>query len=361
MDLQEKQKGLLQRFIDQGKLMQELQRKRPPLNSGMFTVLDANKWLARSKDELTPAQLLNELLHEGEVCILFADTGMGKSIFAVQCGEHISGGTRIPGFRATTPQKVLYIDFELTAKQREIRYSEKDAVTGTLVNPHHFSDKLYFAQIDANQLPPAEFEDQGFEAWLSYSIESAITDTGAKVIIIDNITYLSTEQERAKDALPLMKELKELKNKYSLTILCLAHTPKRDNSKPINKNDLQGSKMLINFCDSAFAIAESTSDKSIRYIKQIKARNTEIVYDSNNVMVFRIVKAGSFLHFEFMDFGRESDHLMVTTEDKEQIAAEVLRMHMEHKSYGQIADTLNLNKMRVKRIPDKIKADDRWE
>jgi hypothetical protein len=87
-----------------------------------------------------------------------------------------------------------------------------------------------------------------------------------------------------------MKHLKALKNKYGLSILALAHTPKRDLSKPITRNDLQGSKMLINFCDSSFSIGESSSDKNIRYLKQIKARNTEIIYDTENVCVCQIDK-----------------------------------------------------------------------
>jgi len=33
----------------------------------------------------------------------------------------------------------------------------------------------------------------------------------------------------------------------TLSILALAHTPKRDQHNPITKNDLQGSKMLITF------------------------------------------------------------------------------------------------------------------
>lgn len=53
-----------------------------------------------------------------------------------------------------------------------------------------------------------------------------------------------------------MKQLKTLKNKYDLSLLILAHTPKRDLSKQLTRNDLQGSKMLINFCDSCFAIAK---------------------------------------------------------------------------------------------------------
>ncbi len=65
-----------------------------------------------------------------------------------------------------------------------------------------------------------------------------------------------------------MKELKTLKDKYGVSILALAHTPKRDMSKPLTINDLGGSKMLMNFCDSAFAIGASHKAKGIRYLKQ---------------------------------------------------------------------------------------------
>jgi hypothetical protein len=45
--------------------------------------------------------------------------------------------------------------------------------------------------------------------------------------------------------------------------------------------------MLINFCDSSFAIGEATK-KGLRYLKQIKARNTEIKFDAENVKLCRI-------------------------------------------------------------------------
>lgn len=161
---------------------------------------------------------------------------------------------------------------------------------------------------------------QTFEEYLYDSLESLIIERKTKILVIDNLTYLRTETEKAKDALPLMKELKHLKNKYNLSLLILAHTPKRDLSKPITRNDLQGSKMLINFCDSSFALGESSTDKGVRYIKMIKARNTEIIYDSENVCVCNIKKPSNFLQFEFLDFGSESDHLKVVSEkEKEEL------------------------------------------
>jgi KaiC/GvpD/RAD55 family RecA-like ATPase len=67
---------------------------------------------------------------------------------------------------------------------------------------------------------------------LSEALEDAIRKTGAKIVIIDNITHLKTGIVSVKDALSLTKELKALNNKHSLFILILAHTPKRDSAKP---------------------------------------------------------------------------------------------------------------------------------
>jgi hypothetical protein len=174
--------------------------------------------------------------------------------------------------------------------------------------------------------PDADFpEDASFEISLSNAIEKVITDTGAKIVIIDNITYLRHENEKAKDTLPLMKHLKRLKNKYGLSLLVLAHTPKRDLSKPLTRNDLQGSKVLMNFCDSSFAIGESSSDSSLRYIKMIKVRSTEHIFDSDNIIVCQITKPHNFLHFEFLHFDSEYKHLKTVSEQDKQMLEDEIR------------------------------------
>ena len=141
-----------------------------------------------------------------------------------------------------------------------------------------------------------------------------------------------------------MKHLKALKKKYNLSILALAHTPKRDMTKPITKNDLQGSKMLMNFCDSSFAIGESNTDKNIRYIKQIKQRNTEHIYDSNNVIICHIEKPSNILLFGFLNFGKEEDHLKAySQQDLSEKIKLVQELYNQGKSQRQIAQELTIS------------------
>lgn len=312
-------------------------------SKGLFTVKTASRWIEQAKTRPIPQMLFGELWFEGELCILFADTNLGKSILAVQIGNSISKGEQIRGFKLETPkQPILYFDFELSDKQFENRYS--------IQFEQHYSFDNNFIRVEIN--PDATIpEAQTFEDYLNHSLERSITETGAKVLIIDNLTYLKNETEKAKDALPLMKHLKALKNKYGLSILALAHTPKRDLSKPISRNDLSGSKMLINFCDSSFSIGESHSDKNLRYLKQIKQRNTEQIYDAENVCVCQIDKPFNFLLFEFVNFGKEWEHLKQHSEkDKENLNEKVSELKKQGRSLREIGAELGISHMKVSRI-----------
>jgi RecA-family ATPase len=312
-------------------------------SKGLFTVKTASRWIEQAKTRPIPKMLFGEFWFEGELCILFADTNLGKSILAVQIGNSISKAEQIRGFKLETPkQPILYFDFELSDKQFENRYSIKFE--------QHYNFDCNFIRVEIN--PDATIpETQTFEDYLNHSLERSIKETGAKVLIIDNLTYLKNETEKAKDALPLMKHLKALKNKYELSILALAHTPKRDLSKPITRNDLQGSKMLINFCDSSFSIGESHSDKNLRYLKQIKQRNTEQIYDAENVCVCQIDKPLNFLLFEFVNYGKESEHLKQHSDkDKEKQNEKVNELRQQGRSLREIATELGISHMKVKRI-----------
>lgn len=312
-------------------------------SKGIFTVKTANRWIDLAKTRPIPRMLFGEFWFEGELCILFADTNLGKSVLAVQIADSISRGEQIRGFQLQAPaQTVLYYDFELNEKQFEGRYSIK--------YDKHYTFDNRFLRVEIN--PDAEIpENQNFEQFLYHSLERSIIETGSKVLIIDNMTYLKNETEKAKDALPLMKYLKALKSKYGLSILALAHTPKRDLSKPITRNDLQGSKMLINFCDSSFSIGESHSDKNLRYLKQIKQRNTEQIYDAENVCVCQIDKPQNFLLFEFVNFGIEREHLKQQTEqDKESLKERVFELKKLGRSLREIGSELGISHMRASRI-----------
>lgn len=305
-------------------------------SKGLFTVKPANKWIEESKLKPIPRMLFGEFWFENELCIMFADTNQGKSILAVQIGNSISKGEQIPGVKLEADsQIVLYFDFELSAKQFESRYSIKNEVEKRFEDHYLWSDNFIRVEINPRTDVP---DGTSFELYLNQSLEQAINETKARVLIIDNLTYLKSDTEKSKDAAPLVKGLQSLIDKYNCSILVLAHTPKRDLSKPITRNDLQGSKRLIDFCDSAIAIGESHTDKNVKYFKQIKVRAMEFMYDSENVVVCQLHKPYNFLMFEFLSFSTEKEHLRQYTEkDKEQRITDVLELKQQGLSNVEIA------------------------
>lgn len=319
-----------------------------PKGKKLLKIRTANQCLEDASKKPTPKMLFSEFWCETELCILFAETGQGKSILGVQIGHSISSGQSIEGFKMEAgPQTTLYFDFELTEKMFEKRYMSDEG------GGHYgFADKFFRIEIDSSA---QMHETMDFEEYLNAAIEEAIAETNAKVLIVDNLTYLNSETEKSNQASPLMKHLKNLKDKYGLSILVLAHTPKRSSTNPLTVNDLQGSKMLANFCDTIFAIGASANDKHLRYIKQIKPRNTPLVYDTNHICLCQLNKPGNFLKFEMLGFGREEDLLKSDSEkERDELEEQVMNLHEQGKSTRDIGDELGISHMKVSRMLNKL-------
>ena len=300
-----------------------------PESVGMLSIKSANQVINDAISRPDPTDLWHKLWYEGEVCCLFADSNLGKSIYAVQIGTHIAENER-----------VLYFDFELSEKQFQMRYTDESTK-----EPYHFPDNFYRVEIDPEAITTDDFEDA-----IITDIENAAQQTKAKVLIIDNLTYLCNSSEKGDKAGSLMIKLMQLKRKYSWSILVLAHTPKRQNTNAITQNDLAGSKKLCNFFDSVFAIGKSAKNERLRYIKQIKVRYGEFTYDSDNIMVCEIKKEDSFLKFVFLEYGTEPEHLKIYTEqEKEELRDMIISLHNSGKSYRSIASELGCSLSKVQR------------
>lgn len=198
----------------------------------------ANEWIEIAKKLPNPKSLFGNIFHQGEVGILFSNTGKGKSILGVQLADAISSGKDILGME-TTVQKAIYFDFELSSKAFQQRYTDENGIT------YKFNEKFIRVEIDRNK--ELENEELSFEDLIIASLKYQVEKNNAEVIFIDNITFLAATNERSKEALALMKLILELSRKRNLAILLIAHTPKRDIYKPIQLEDLAGSKALSNF------------------------------------------------------------------------------------------------------------------
>ena len=297
-------------------------------HAGLLTIKEANDWIAKSLETPDPRVYFNDLIVEYENTVIFAQSNLGKSILAVQIAEDIA-----------KVEKVLYVDLELSSKQFQMRYC--DPLTG---KAHVFPANFTRAEIDPELMLGTDLEQEILD-----SIEKAAVE-GFRFFVIDNITFICNGAESGIKAGNFMKQLVRLKKKYGLTTIVIAHTPKRRGWKPITQNDLAGSAKLINFFDAGIALARSANDCNLRYLKQVKVRTGEFLYDSDNVLILDVNKDDGYLKFDVVGCGREEDHLSVLggSETANEVI-DILTMQRDGMTVRQIAEAMNIGKSTVQR------------
>ena len=306
---------------------------------GMLRVKEANEWCEEAAQRPDPKQLWMSLWYEGECACLFADSNLGKSIYATQIATELAEN-----------EPVLYCDFELSDKAFQIRYTDK--TTGAL---HKFPANFKRAEIDPEAMGESAIGSD-YEDIVVQDIESAAIAHSVKIIIIDNLSWICNASEKGDAAGRLMVNLVRMKKKHGWSLLIIAHTPKRPLSSPIDQNTLAGSKKLINFFDSAFAIGRSAKDEALRYIKQIKIRNGSLGYGADNVIVADISKENGFLKFNHIGYAKEREHLKeVTEKDESDERSRILELHRQGRSQREIGRELGISASKVNRVLKSIK------
>lgn len=308
--------------------------KLAPERAGLLNFNTANNWIEDGLKTPNPKMYFHNLIAQNEITVLFASSNVGKSILAVQIAEDVA-----------REEKVMYVDLELSTKQFQMRYSDPETH-----ERHIFPDNFYRAEIAVDRITEGNL-DQGILA----SIEMAI-EKGYRFFIIDNISFICSDTEKGASAGSFMIRLKQLRAEYSLTMLVIAHTPKRRGYEPITQNDLAGSAVLMNLFDAGFAIARSAKDPDMRYLKQVKVRTGKFQYDYDNVMNLKLVNDHGYVRFEIDGFSKECEHLKTRDDADNETAMEALRLKNEGKSVREIAGELGIPPTSTYRLLKKAEA-----
>lgn len=322
------------------KKKQGKEQSDPVKNNEAFVVKPASQWMREASTRPKQKKLFGSLFFEHEFCIAFSASNVGKSILSVQIGDLISRGDSIyPLDNETPPQKLLYFDFEMSDMQFFDRYSDANGWK-------QFSDNFLRVEMTDDYDIPTAFKSE--ESFLLWKIEETIQKTGAKVVIIDNITYIAEDNEKGTKAKELMKALKQMKKRLKISMLIIAHTPKKDAFTALEPKNLAGSTHLMNFADSVFAIGLGRNNE--RYIKQLKCRNGKINYGYDNVLTFDVEKDNEYLRFTFGEYSSETTLL---SELGGIDVKAVMSAHDSGSTISEIAGIFNTYYNKIKRIIDK--------
>lgn len=223
-------------------------------------------------------RLWGDFWWENELVFLFADSGIGKSILATQIAYEIAKGESECVSIETESQPVLYFDFELSDRQLARRYANAE-----------FPNT--FIRVEISE----DISQDEFSMGMIDGIRDKLVETGAKVMILDNLSYLSTQTAEAEYAGAIMDGLTRIKKELKVSIMVIAHTPKIEENKPLSKTNMAGSKILSNFADGVFAIGRTKSGG--RYLKLLKTRMVSEPDEKSLLPYFNIVEE-PYLHFE---------------------------------------------------------------
>ena len=337
---------------------QRTAKVQPEKRTGNRKVLKSqklNEALEKASKQKPPKKLFGQLWWEKELAVVFATTNVGKTILGMQIAEALASGSNV--FQEDTvfenecdPMKVLYLDYELSLSQIVNRYTELNGE-----NLYRFDDNLI--RLEKN----FEFEfkkGDSVEQFISEDIQSYIEEHKPKALIIDNLSVLRSGTESAKEALPLMHMLNNLKGKHEISILVVGHTPKKDAFTPINITHLQGSAQISNALDGCFAIA-MCKDNERRYIIELKQRNVAYLAHADNVVVCEVRKDINFLQFHFIGFDYESNLLNeLDQKAKDLIVDSIMILKKQGKSDREIAHVVPYRKSKVNEIYNENK--DTW-
>ncbi len=299
---------------------------------GKFTTVaatprKANEYIASLKHLGQPQRLFDDYWREGEVTLFFGPSRTYKSILAMQIAESIARGHAIDGFDLESRRKkVLYADLKLSDKQFAARYAKEG-------RQYKFSENLY------RQKPP---KDEKLIEWL----RRMVSEKGFRVIVLDDLSAVRMSYDGTRETLKMMRELKDLRDEFDLSILVIACSREQRPGELISEAHMMRSRVLCDEADSTFAIGVHPANPHYCYLTQTRTLLSAIKWHGNDVPVCSIqMSDDGLLSMAFDDrFVADID------EELRQMICNVKWARDAGASYRSIADDLGISKSKVARL-----------
>jgi len=283
-----------------------------------------------------PRKLFGNFFFENEIGLLMGDTNVGKTALAYDLAFTVDSGYnfwREPMCEVDGEKNIVFYDLENSKRQFAARYVRKGFTLNNMT-------RVEFDQRNVSLLSREVFLED---------MANRINSQRPNLFVVDNLSYLLNNAS-ARESIEFMKQLKSLKEMNpNVSVLIVAHTKKRNMSKPLDQNDLYGSKFLMNFVDSAFALGASAKDSSTRYLKQVKTRSAE----KYELVAELEIEGEPYLHFEFVGWTDEEEHLgkgsSRSTLITDAIAEQIRTLSTDGFSIREIAKVTGISKSSVQR------------
>jgi|CXWL01.1.fsa_nt_gi KaiC/GvpD/RAD55 family RecA-like ATPase len=302
---------------------------------------------------LPPKKLLGDIWYEGEMAVLYGETGTGKSVLATQIADSLARGKGFGPFEVEGgPRKVLYFDLKLDSRKWLMRYAEEpdENAARTKQKRHKFPKNFERVHIRTEMRLPKGHTS--FTLPFARALRQYIKKKKPDVVIFDSLTRLKHSNDVTRDVLPVMRELSRLKHEMNISILVLAQSQQHHWTGSLQMSDLRGMRAVCNVADSVFAIAAGKFPGDC-YVKQLRSYVSERLYDESHVPVFRLEKpdSESFLGLTFRYFAKEASARRGLRDlDRCPVMDEAKALRDKKLSLRAIASALRVSKTSVQRM-----------
>lgn len=253
----------------------------------LLEVQAMNGVLAEARKMPKRKELIRGLMFEGELFVLFGRPGSGKTLLAMKWASDI----------AARGLYVLYLDMELSGYSLLNRYGDMD-----------FPPTFFRAAINPQGDVPEDYYGEVFA-----EIEAIIREYGINVLVVDNITALSPDNNKVEVANVLMNKFLIFKRKYKLSLIILCHSPKNKIGVPLGITSVAGGMGIANLADDVVGLGRGNG--GVTYLKQVKHRDGALAYDEDNCLLFDIRAEGGRVEMTAVGSAPEYELLRQETAD----------------------------------------------
>ena len=191
-------------------------------------------------------------LYEDTLTYLFSRTNYGKSILVFQLAYAAATGTSFADKvlqNECPPMKVLVVDLELDARAIISRHGTAikrmdSALVGNLLYLHEKVEKRMLLGFD-----------------LLDKIEDAAIQSGAQLVIIDNISKLLPNSLKPETVTLVINALNQIRLRTGASMLVIGHTTKGNPQTAVQPTDYFGSSMVQNFFYEVSFLDRTTDGK----------------------------------------------------------------------------------------------------
>lgn len=232
--------------------------------------------------------LWNPYIPIGEITVMFAAGGTGKSFATIGIAADITAGRMLPkdGEKPTNtnPERVLFISAEDTAgiiksRMQKINSNLNNCILiKTPSNRHELKE-------DSFLLPQSKDDNERIEAFASL-----LSEVKPKLVIIDPWSvYIGDDKNmnKANDVRGITTVLTTLAKEFECAMLIIAHVNKMPQMENAN-NAVSGSTALIDAARSAICIRSLSADSDRRVMIHTKANYSK----KGKAVCYRIIDEG---------------------------------------------------------------------